>query len=645
MAGNHLSKVLERLRHVVGKEPLPASSDGELLKRFVGMRDETAFASIVERHGPMVLGVCRRALSNPHDAEDAFQATFLLLVRKAGSLRDPELLGNWLYGVACRIARRAQATSSRRRSLQAEEIPDMATSQALTEAVSSDLRLVLDEELEKLPRKYRAPMVLCYLQGETNETAARKLRWAIGTLKTRLSRARDLLRDRLALRGLALSTGALAAALTPQTASAAVPATLAEATVQEALRCMSGATITSTSVAALTEGAYRELQNARLRLVAGVLVAVSVVAGGASALAYHVWQPAPALEDGGLAQQVNQRVLDWQPTQRERRFDEIGWAPSLAEARRRARELDRPILVIASTGRINTGRDAASATNLRASAFSNDAIIDFVNHSYVPVYLSGLDRNAELERIRATAPTLAPIFSASEAFILDPDGRPLQAVEACHSCSPAGLGEVLNWFARERGDELAFAPTKQSRRPAASADALVIHLVSRYLKRVEGKLVPLDDPLGVSVNYFSRGLPAEDWLVLERSQWAGFWPAQPLDVGGTWEIGPETSALLYRYCYPPTEVNEVTRSRIDASKLTGTVVARSGNLVRARLDGNLTMKHRFAPERDDNKLVVATFQGYIDFDVASGRVQSLQLHSVEGRYGKREFGVALRLVP
>jgi hypothetical protein len=158
--------------------------------------------------------------------------------------------------------------------------------------------------------------------------------------------------------------------------------------------------------------------------------------------------------------------------------------------------------------------------------------------------------------------------------------------------------------------------------------------------------VPLDDPLGVSVNYFSRGLPAENWLVLERSQWAGLLPASAVDVGDTWTIPGNTAALVYRHCYPPTEDNDVSRNRIDASTLSATVVARAGKAVRARLEGSLVMKHRFAPEKDDTRFVNATFLGYIDVDVDAGGVPALQMHTVEGRYGKKtEFGVAVSLVP
>jgi RNA polymerase sigma factor (sigma-70 family) len=171
-------------------------SDAQLLRRFAADRDQAAFAALVKRRGPLVLAVCGRVLGTVQDAEDAFQATFLVLARKAGSIRDPELLGNWLYGVASRIARKARARVSKRQmherqvrllpSLQAAPVPEI-----------DDLGPVLDAELGRPPEEYRAALVLCYLEGRTNEEAARLPRWPTGTLKGRLARARDLPRSRL----------------------------------------------------------------------------------------------------------------------------------------------------------------------------------------------------------------------------------------------------------------------------------------------------------------------------------------------------------------------------------------------------------------------------------------------------------------
>src|SRR5829696_6570711 len=151
------------------------STDGELLHRFALRDDHAAFAALVRRHGPMVFGVCRRVLRDPNEAEEAFQVTFLVLVRKAGGLRQPDRLANWLYGVANRVARKARVSAARRgRHEQAAAAPD---GYVPPERTDPDVRTVLDEEMVALPDKYRAPLVLCYLEGLTNEAAAERLGW------------------------------------------------------------------------------------------------------------------------------------------------------------------------------------------------------------------------------------------------------------------------------------------------------------------------------------------------------------------------------------------------------------------------------------------------------------------------------------
>jgi RNA polymerase sigma factor (sigma-70 family) len=234
-------------------------TDGQLLERFAARRDadgEIAFAALVARHGPMVLGVCRQLLGDPHDAEDAFQATFLALARKAGSLRWPDRLGPWLYGVAQRKTRKVKQQKARRRKHEGRRVSRAGAADD-RRAARPELRpehreeaQALHEELGRLPEKYRAPIVLCYLEGHTHEAAAQALGWPLGTVRGRLARAREQLRARLARRGL-LPAGILSGALLrPGTARAAVPAALAEATGRAALRTATGR---AAAVAALAD--------------------------------------------------------------------------------------------------------------------------------------------------------------------------------------------------------------------------------------------------------------------------------------------------------------------------------------------------------------------------------------------------------
>ncbi|HEY1861676.1 MAG TPA: sigma-70 family RNA polymerase sigma factor [Gemmataceae bacterium] len=214
--------------------PPEGGTDRELLARFAADREESAFATLVERHGPMVLDVCRRVLHDAHEAEDACQATFLVLARKSGSLRQPELLANWLYGVAYRSARKAQRQKVRY-CAHAMRGASMQATDATADLIWKDLRPVLDEELDRLPAKFRAPVVLCYLEGLKAEEAARRLGCPRGTILSRLARARQRLSSRLAKRGLALSTGFLGLLLTRKAAaSASLPSEFVKSTVTAA---------------------------------------------------------------------------------------------------------------------------------------------------------------------------------------------------------------------------------------------------------------------------------------------------------------------------------------------------------------------------------------------------------------------------
>jgi RNA polymerase sigma factor (sigma-70 family) len=292
MASRQLQPVLWFLRQLVAGGAGGDTTDRQLLQRFASQREEAAFAALVQRHGPMVLGVCRRVLHDPHDADDAFQATFLVLARKAGSLARPEKLANWLYGVACRTAARAKAQAVRRR-VHERQFTDMPSADGRPNGAESlhELRLVLDEELQRLPDKYRAPLVLCYLEGKTYAEAARALGWAEGTVSGRLARAREVLRGRLTRRGLALSAGAFAMSLSQSTAPAAVPPALADTTAKAATLFAAGpaagAGTVSAPAAALAEGVLQTMFVTRRKVVAVLALTSSLVAAGAGLFAYH----------------------------------------------------------------------------------------------------------------------------------------------------------------------------------------------------------------------------------------------------------------------------------------------------------------------------------------------------------------------
>jgi RNA polymerase sigma factor (sigma-70 family) len=258
-------------------------SDGQLLDEFLAHQEDAAFEAIVRRHGPMVLGVCRRVLRNPHDADDAFQATFLVLVRRAATLRLRIGLANWLYGVAYHTALKTQALVRKR---QAKEAAARAMSKATLPPASAtmhpDWEVFLDEELNRLPESLRSALVLCDLEGKTRQEAARQLGVPAGTLSGRLTTARRTLASRLAKRGVTLSAGGLAALLTKE-ACAAVPRGLTAAAVESAKSVALGLapSLVSGNILAITEGVVKTMFLAKLKTALVVLAALGVLGIGA----------------------------------------------------------------------------------------------------------------------------------------------------------------------------------------------------------------------------------------------------------------------------------------------------------------------------------------------------------------------------
>jgi serpin B len=290
MAGGAFHKTLAYLRRVAGTGEPAALSDSELLERFVRSRDEAAFEVLLWRHGPVVLGVCRRVLRHDQDAEDAFQGTFLTLARKAASVARAQSLASWLYKVAYRIALASRARAAR---LATEPVEDPLAPPPPDDLLWRDLRPVLDEEVSRLPEKYRAPVLLCDLQGLTHEEAARQLGCPAGTLSVRLMRARERLRLVLTRRGLAPCAVLLATGLAER-ASAALGTAQVASTVKAALAFAAdaGRSVGSSPAAILARGALRTMFLIRLRNLT-LAVAACLLAALAGVLTFHSLQAAP----------------------------------------------------------------------------------------------------------------------------------------------------------------------------------------------------------------------------------------------------------------------------------------------------------------------------------------------------------------
>jgi RNA polymerase sigma factor (sigma-70 family) len=277
MTTKQLSKALQHLRRILRSSAEGGMTDGQLLARFVTSRDEAVFNELVRRHGPMVLGVCRRILRHTQDAEDAFQAAFFVLARKASSVANRQAVGSWLYRVSYRIALEAKAINDKRRSRE-KQVEDMPHSE-VAPIEPRDWLPRLDYELNLLPEHYRSVIVACDLEGRSRKEAARELGLSEGTVSSRLARGRCLLAKRLSRYGLSLTGGVLTAALAEGSASAHVPVSLLSSTSKMVL----GQVALSGSIDFLVKGALKTMLLAKLKLTVGAVILVTAL--GAAGLA------------------------------------------------------------------------------------------------------------------------------------------------------------------------------------------------------------------------------------------------------------------------------------------------------------------------------------------------------------------------
>jgi RNA polymerase sigma factor (sigma-70 family) len=314
MAKSNFGEILRfifRMHHV---QQAGDTGDGELLRRFAQTGEDGAFTVLFEQHGPMVLGVCKRILGDYHLAEDAFQATFHVLARRAASIRIKKSLGPWLYTVAQRLALRAKAKLMKERD-QERRAGLMPRSQPLDDATWRELAQVLDEEMGQLPEKYRAPLVLCYFENKGRDLVARELGWAEGTVARRLSRGRELLRSRLVKRGITLSTAALATALTEKIAIARVPALLAMSTIKAATATVIGgkaAAGLSAQVLLLAEETMQSMFLAKAKMVL-VALTLSFAVSGVGWAGYKEFLGAPQTEIKAQVKAAPQREKEKKP--------------------------------------------------------------------------------------------------------------------------------------------------------------------------------------------------------------------------------------------------------------------------------------------------------------------------------------------
>ena len=311
MSHVQLGAVVRHIRTVVASEETRGLSDRQLLDQFVVRKDPAAFAVLVQRHGPLVLGVCRHLLGNEQDTEDAFQATFLVLARKAGSIHKGEALAAWLHGVAYRTAMKAKRDAARRRAHEARAGRGQQARNPYWDAAWREVQAVLDEEVQRLPPKYRSVFVLCCLEGHGRAEAAQQLGLKEGTVRSRLSQARKQLQRRLARRGITLSAVLSAAALAPSPGRAELPAGLANAAVRAASPDVAGGiadAAVSANVIALAEGVIRTTLVPKA--AAPLLLAVAMFATAAGVMTHRMTALEPLQAGQSAAPQASQEAPD-----------------------------------------------------------------------------------------------------------------------------------------------------------------------------------------------------------------------------------------------------------------------------------------------------------------------------------------------
>jgi RNA polymerase sigma factor (sigma-70 family) len=277
MAHPPVQRFLSRIRGLVRQTGGGPTTDAALLHRFVEQHDDAAFADLLDRHGGLVWGVCYRVLGHVADAEDAFQASFLVLARKAGVVRKESLPG-WLHGVAMRVASRLRRGETARRQRESQAGLRESGNEP-DEPTWREVRQVLDEELARLPDKYRLPLLLCYLEGKTQDEAAQELGWAVGVFRGRLDRGREQLRQRLLRRGIGLPAALAAALMAGRGVRAAVAADLAAKTVRAVSLCAAGEAAASAPLSAVVEGVLRAMWLTNIKVAAALVLSFALLAG------------------------------------------------------------------------------------------------------------------------------------------------------------------------------------------------------------------------------------------------------------------------------------------------------------------------------------------------------------------------------
>jgi RNA polymerase sigma factor (sigma-70 family) len=495
-------------------------TDGELLERFVHERDDAAFTELVRRHGPMVLGVCRRLLIRTEDVEDAFQATFMVLVRKAESIRKRDSAASWLYGVAQRVACRARAALGRRRERERRAARPEATT---PDEAWHELRPVLDGAVHLLPEKHRLLVVLCYMEGKTYEEAARLLALSKGTVSTLLTQAREMLRRHLKRRGIALSLALLATVLEQNAAPAAVPPPLPDCALDAARSAAGRGGSASPGAVELANAALRG--PSLLKAVAVAVVAFLLLLGGVGFFVWHKWGPG-RVRNGDAATPV------WEQLATLEGHASIAWRMNFSpDSRLLVTQAGDMVIHVWNT---QTWQDM---TRLRADDGSFQMFVAFTPDSRSILTMSVdfqipnqpaqgdgsirlWDAESGKERMR---------FPGGGAAILAPDGKSLAVIRQDRSVHvidlPSGRDRALPDVPLQPASTLAFSPDSKLLAVGSSADTIVLYDTSTWQERdrLAGNTLPTLDlafsPDGSMLAILCGSLPNVEPSVRDVEVW------------------------------------------------------------------------------------------------------------------------------
>ena len=583
------------------------AEDAALLRAYSERGDRQAMNVLFARHADAAYRVALRCCRNAADAEDAVQTAFIEVLRHSAKYRGESAVRAWIFGFVVN-ATRHKAREEGRRAAREEKASVSGEIAPEDRALQESVR----HAVQDLPEHYRLPVWLHYCEGLSSPEVADALSLSENTVRSQLSRGVEELRTALATSGLALTAVSLVGTLATA-ATESAPATLTSS--------LSGLASTAAPGAAKA--------GILAKVAAGTMAAAAILSTAAALW----WGNVPDDPRPPEFSKIDEKVKAWQPSPEERRFDEIGWSKDLAEARRLAKEHNRPVFMVAHVGRLNLGRTDGGSMALREGPLSTPEVIEKLNSQFVPVYVNTQNPADEEHRRVYQEALKAKLSAGSERiYFLDPEGKVVDSLHICH-VTTASLMESLAKHARGSGPTLV-PPVVQSAAPAEGS----LHLTSRYLDKKGNPL-----PFKLSASY--HAFPAEDWFSLTPAEAAAIVPDAAAQPGASWYVDMAVAARLLSRLYPLTgnyDTSDV--NRIEEAALTATVISGRRSVAWIRLDGRVRLSHSFFPTKDERP-VQAAVSGYLEYDRREKKIRTFRLVTDQAVYGKENFGVAVRSVP